>query len=94
MTSIGRSDDFKDNDWLGDGEDEDEKCPAIDIRLLVEPIDTARQSLRCSDVELQQANKPRRQSFDLGWQSAVESEQVTLRSNDETLLKDENKGTK
>lgn len=23
MTSIGRSDDFKDNDWLGDGEDED-----------------------------------------------------------------------
>ena len=59
MTGIGSTDKGRDDDYLGFGDDEDEKCPAVDIRLLVEPLETARQSLRCSDIERRNADKPR-----------------------------------
>lgn len=60
MSGIGSTSKNRDDEWLSSGDDEDEKCPAIDIRLLVEPLDTARQSLRCSDIERKNAEKPRR----------------------------------
>ena len=89
MTGIGSTDKGRDDDYLGFGDDEDEKSPAVDIRLLVEPLETARQSLRCSDIERRNADKPRRQSFDLGYQSTVEKEEVTLRSDDPSLMKED-----
>jgi hypothetical protein len=43
----------RDDEWMGGGASKDEStCPAFDIRLLVEPLTMAQQSIKCTDEEL------------------------------------------
>ena len=49
-TGVARSD-----DWDPENSDvyaEDESCPAVEVRLLVEPIYQAENSIKCTDQEL------------------------------------------
>lgn len=41
------------------GHHREEPCPTVDIHLVVEPLQTAREALRCSDSELTEAAAPR-----------------------------------
>lgn len=66
-TGVSRGDDWDDDD--SDVYHEDEQCPAVEVRLLVEPLYQAENSIKCTDSELQQARGQRKTRFDFGYET-------------------------
>lgn len=63
----------------------EESCPWLDLHLVVEPRRAARSALRCSDTELSKAGEARTAGWEFGSSSRFVSEQVVIKSDDQTL---------
>lgn len=61
-------------------------CHTIDIRMIVEPLETAQDMLKCSDEELSASKQARRKGFSFSYSSTVEKELVLLHSQDTSLF--------
>jgi len=68
---------------------QDARCPVIEVHLVTEPLLTAREALHCSAEELQAARAPRTPGWSFDYGSKFIQEEVTLSSEDSTLLKRE-----
>jgi len=65
---------------------EDDACPVIDVRLIVEPLVTAQAALSCSGPELAKANEPRTTGWEFGRSTRFESQRVVVQSGDSSLF--------
>lgn len=64
-----------------------EQCPSVDIRVVAEPLETAREALKCSEGELSAASIPRQTKWDFDSSSKVVEDRVTLLSDETELFK-------
>lgn len=64
---------------------EEGACPVVDIRVVADPLETARAALKCTDAELQAAKATRARGWTFDYRTQVVEEQLTLASTDESL---------
>ena len=57
---------------------EEDACPVIDVRLILEPLLTTKAALACTEPELAKAGEPRAAGWELGHSTRFESQRVVV----------------